>query len=132
MSHQSRLINCQSYVVMLAALFAATFTTQLFAQAKTLGVGTVKVLPAVQEAANAKKLSLGRVTQSLDSRLIAAFNETRKFKVLARSDLDAVMKEHQLQESGLVNEETMVQAFKLAGANLVLVVTVDDFQDFVE
>lgn len=106
------------------------------AQLETLGVGSVKLTPAVvQSAARAgKKVEMERVVQSLDGQLIDRINATRKFQVVGRSDLKEVLKEQAFSGSGNVDtgDGAAPQQFKMAGAKYILVTTVDDFQDYIE
>lgn len=94
------------------------------AQLKKIGVSDVKPTPALVEAnRKAGKLnSLERVVQALDGQMIAAVHGTRRFEVIARSDLASL-----LQEAGLAGRPMQV-----AGVDYLLVTSVDDFQDFTE
>jgi curli biogenesis system outer membrane secretion channel CsgG len=99
----------------------------------TLAVSSIKPTVALANAVPAnKKAQLNRIIESLDGQLITAFNTTRKFEVLSRSDLGDLLKEQDLGASGNVDAKTAAQAGKLAGAKYLLVATVDDFQDYVE
>ncbi len=91
---------------------------------KTLGIAKVKATPAIlANAAGAdRKNSIERMTQALDGQLISSIQQTRKFTVLARSDSDAL-----IEEAGATGK-----AFSFGDANYLLVVTVDDFQDFIQ
>ena len=101
-----------------------------------LAIGAVKVTPALQatleQRGQAKEL--GRVLESLDPQLVAAFQGTRKFDLIARSDLKDVILEQDLSNSGNVDkaDPNAAKSFKLAGAKFVVVSTVDDFQDNVQ
>ncbi|HHT9114431.1 MAG TPA: CsgG/HfaB family protein [Candidatus Wunengus sp. YC65] len=110
--------------------------TVALAQLETLGVGSVKLTPAVVQSAAriGKKVEMDRVVQSLDGQLIDRINATRKFQVVGRSDLKEVLKEQSFTDSGNVdtNDKAAAQQFKLAGAKYILVTTVDDFQDYNE
>lgn len=121
-------------VFLLAAASLAPQTAH--AQKETLGVMAIRPTPALTQAvANASKtISLGRVVESLDSQLIDRLNATRKFELLARSDLKDVLREQSLAASGNLDalDKNTAKQFKLAGAKYILVATVDDFQDFTE
>ncbi|MFP4281197.1 MAG: hypothetical protein ACLFU2_01100 [Opitutales bacterium] len=93
-------------------------------QKKTLAIGTIQVSPAVSEHAGAEntRLSLERLTDALAGQLSSAFQATGKLDLLARSDAAALFEE----------EAFSGQTVQLAGADFLLVVTVDDFQDFSE
>ena len=108
-----------SYLAATAALFA-----QPAPGLKTLGVGEVKPTPAIVESVRVKGLSnsLDRVTQSLDSQLINAFLQGRKFEVIARSDLAGLLKEADFSQG----------KFQIKSVNYLVLSTVDDFQDYQE
>ncbi len=112
--------------------------TQTFAQAQmeTLGVGQVKVSPAVVQSMEkvGKRVEMDRVVQSLDGQLIDRIHATRKFHVVGRSDLKEIIKEQSFDNSGNVDtsDKSLAQQFKLAGAKYILITTADDFQDYVE
>ncbi len=91
---------------------------------KTIGIAKIKATPAIlANAAGAdRKNSVDRMTQALDGQLISAVQQTRKFTVLARSDADAL-----IEEAGATGK-----SFSFGDANYLLVVTVDDFQDFIQ
>jgi len=94
------------------------------AQRKTVAVATVKIAPSIVTAAKADQsyLSLQRVTEAIDGQVIDALNGTRKFEVIARSDLDSLMEESGLTGTGLAPGE----------ADYLIVPVVDDFQDYVD
>jgi hypothetical protein len=100
----------------------------------TLGVSPVKISQALVATAaqNGTSAGLNRLTQSLDSQLVAALDGTHKFQILARSDLDAVLREESLSNSSLTDDATAAKMFQLAGAKYLLVVTVNDYQDRLE
>ena len=91
---------------------------------KTLALAKVKATPAIlANAAGAeRKNSINRMTQALDGQLTSAFQQTRKFSILARSDADAL-----IEEAGATG-----RTFDFGDADYLLVVTVDDFQDFIQ
>ena len=91
-----------------------------------LGITKIEVLPAVRQSASAagRVNSLDRVMQSLDAQLISAFNETRKFEIVAWSDLKDVI------DVANAGQAFGAQSFAFAGAKYMVAITVDDFQDF--
>lgn len=102
----------------------------------TMGVADVKIEPMlIKSTKDATKIqSLGRVAEAMDGQLIDRLHNSRKFIMSSRSDLDAIMKEQNLASSGNVdeNDPNAAKSFKLKGIQYLLVMTIDDFQDFVE
>jgi hypothetical protein len=105
-------------------------------QLDTIGISPVKANPSVEEAVAkaGKRLSLQRVVESLDGQLQSAVHNTRRFEIVARSDLDSVFLEQAFAASGNVdsNDPNASSSFKIRGAKYVLVAGIDDFQDFEE
>ena len=118
--------------------FALLFFIQssLWAQKETIGVTAVKPTQAILQNVDraGKRISLDRVLQSMNGQLIDRINATRKFQVVARSDLDDILKEQDFASSGNVdlNDKSAAQQFKVAGVKYLVVTTVDDFQDYNE
>ena len=119
-----------------ATLAILTATLSCAQQKSTLAVSNITATPAIESAikANGSISSMNRVIQSLDSNLTAAFQATRKFDVLTRSDLDAAIKEQDFANSGNVNASNAntPKTGNMKGAKYVVAVQVDDFQDIVE
>lgn len=105
-------------------------------QLDTIGISPVKANPSVERAAQAagKSLSLERVIEALDGQLQSAVHNTRRFEVVARSDLDSVFLEQAFAESGNVasGDANAAEAFQIRGVKYVLVAGIDDFQDYEE
>lgn len=118
--------------------FALIFFIQssLWAQKETIGVTAVKPTQAILQNVDraGKRISLDRILQSMNGQLIDRINGTRKFQVVARSDLDDILKEQDFASSGNVdlNDKSAAQQFKIAGVKYLVVTTVDDFQDYNE
>jgi hypothetical protein len=66
--------------------------------------------------------------------MLDRFNATRKFQLVAASDLKEIIKKQELAQSGNFDssDKSLAQQFKLAGTKYYLVTTIDDFQDYVE
>lgn len=98
-----------------------------------VGVAAVRVNPSVEKAAATagKSNELARIVEAMDSELIDRLHNTRKFQVVARSDLKSILTEQEFAASGNVdaNDPSAAKAFALAGCKYLLVLTVDDFQD---
>lgn len=107
----------QIFIHCFLASFSFLLPAKLEAQRKTLAVQKVQVSSAL-------KLSLGpnnefnRIIESMDGQLIASLHETRKFSIIARSDIDALMEEQEAFSPGVI-----------AGVDYVTIPSVDDFQD---
>jgi curli biogenesis system outer membrane secretion channel CsgG len=94
------------------------------AQLKTLAISDVKAASGLVKAVkkNDTVTQLERVVQAFDSQLTDKMHATRKFSILARSDLK------QLQ----TDNDAAGASFRIPGADYVLVTTIDDFQDYSE
>lgn len=113
-----KLLICSVLAVMVLGASSA------FAQRKTVAVSKVKIAPSIEASASADGTypSLRRVVEAIDGQTIDALNGTRKFEIIARSDLDALM-----EEGGLTGK-----SLQPGEADYLIVPSVDDFQDFVE
>mgnify|MGYP001161106622 CR=1 FL=1 len=106
-------------------LFCAALLSNLAnAQLKKVAVSTIKINPSIEAAAKQAGTlnSLQRVAEAIDGQFVFALNATRKYKVVARDDLDAI-----LEESGLTGN-----AVDVAGSDYLIVPEIDDFQDVVQ
>jgi hypothetical protein len=106
------------------------------AQVETLGIAAIRPTESLKQSTEkaGKTPSLNRVLESLDSQMLDRFNATRKFQLVAASDLKEVIKKQELAQSGNFDssDKSLAQQFKLAGTKFYLVTTIDDFQDYVE
>ncbi len=102
-------------------------------QAETLGIASITPTTSLKQVVDkaGKTLSMGRVVESLDSQLLDSFNTTRKFQIVATSDLKELVKKQDQAHSGNfdANDPSLPQLFKLAGTKFYLITTVDNFQD---
>jgi curli biogenesis system outer membrane secretion channel CsgG len=110
------------YSILVSALLLGATTAQ--AQRKQLAVGKVKTSSSVTADASAKGSanSLLRVAEAIDGQLIDALNGTRKFEIIARSDLDSLLEEGAFTGAGL----------QVGGSDYLLVPVIDDYQDLIE
>lgn len=104
---------------------------------ETIAVTKIVATPALAKkvAANPKEAeSLNLVSESLTDLLIAAFSRTRKFEIVTRNDLDAVMKEIDFSDSGNVDltDKNAAVAGMLKGVKNIVCVKIYDFQDVIE
>jgi len=103
-----------------AGLSAQTTATGL----KKIAISDVRPIGSLVESTTAagRKNSLDRVVQSLDSQLMDRVQNTRKFEVIARSDMASILKEADFSAGN----------FQVSGVDYLLVTTVGDFQDYAE
>ncbi len=123
-------------IVIAAFVLIFTVQTSAWSQKETIGITAVKPTPALVQSVDraGKRNEMDRVLQSMNGQLIDRMNATRKFQIVARSDLDDLMKEQDFTSSGNVDpgDKSAAQRFKLAGVKYLLVTTADDFQDYNE
>ncbi|MBA4148605.1 MAG: hypothetical protein H0X66_10870 [Verrucomicrobia bacterium] len=123
-------IRAVAVISILASHFAA------WAQLDTLGVAAITPGKSLAESIknSGKTLSMGRVTESMDGQLLDRFNATRKFQLVAVSDLKELVKSQERAHSGNydADDPNLPQLFKLAGVKFHVITTVDDFQDVTE
>jgi len=95
-----------------------------------LGILEIKPTPALRAKVGQQRgggsLSLDRVTQSMDGQLLDRLFQIRRYDLVARSDLETLLKEQDLQQAFAANP---VEAFRMAGCDFGLIVTLDDFDD---
>lgn len=105
------------------------------AEKPRLAVREIQVQPGVLDAARRQGQAdaLNQIVQAADGQLIQAVLDTRRFDIVARSDLSTVLREQNLADSGLLDpsDPQTARAFALAGARYVATVSVDNFQDAV-
>lgn len=105
------------------------------AQRASLAVAPIKVADGVATsvASNGNTLALKRVEEAFESRLNASLAQSQKFTVVARRNLDAILKEQTLAGSGFINpnDPQTARALKVAGVKWLAVPRVIDFQDIV-
>jgi curli biogenesis system outer membrane secretion channel CsgG len=97
---------------------------------KRLCIGPIiAIKTASQKASKAGQGdTLQQTLETLDSTLIDQANASRKFEVVARkAALKSILNEQDFGASGNVDPATAAQAFKLAGAQYLVLTTVTDF-----
>jgi len=122
----------KTFLPLLIVAFAASAQTEK----STLAIGPVDVNSGVETAAlrDGSTAELKRLVESLDSELMNAFQQTRRFDLFARSDLSAILAEQGLAASGNLDpsDPNTAKAFQLGGVQYLVVTTVTDFQDYEE
>jgi curli biogenesis system outer membrane secretion channel CsgG len=136
--HSSKSFHTISWVRLIALscfLFSA-IARPVFAQngpapeKKRLCIGPiVAIKSAAQKALKAGQSdTLQQTIETLDTTLIDQANSSRKFDVVARKDaLKSLLNEQDFGASGNIDPATAAQAFKLAGAQYLMLTTITDF-----
>ncbi|MEI7946298.1 MAG: CsgG/HfaB family protein [bacterium] len=103
----------------------------LFAQRQTLAVDKVKTSASLTAdiAKDNRAGQCARIVEAMDRHLIVAITSSRKFTVVGRQDLKAILDEQDLGQSGIVNQDTAAQLGEVKGAKYKLVTVVDHFQE---
>lgn len=98
-----------------------------------LGIGTVKVLPALNKtlAGSDQGLAVERACETIEGQLMDALQNTRKFEIVARQDLTDLLKEQQLTPGVIIDNTDPKAAVpaKIKGLQYLVMVTIDDFVD---
>jgi hypothetical protein len=126
MTTSHRFYKCLNIVLPIAIIiFATVLAGAQEVKKKTLAICEISPIPAIAERvlADKKKNELDRVVQSLDGQLIDRMVNTRKFTIMAHSDLPAIIK------GGTFNAGTLKN---LPNLDYVLVATIDDFGDSID
>jgi curli biogenesis system outer membrane secretion channel CsgG len=111
-------------------------TRPAVAEKLTVGVPRATVLDAVRDRTKSRGQAgeLAQILEGFDAKLETALHATRKFEVLAHVELDRILREQGVQDSGNydLDDPKRAQAFKLKGIPYLAVVQFDDFQDQVQ
>ncbi len=120
-------------VVVAFALFLPCAVDAQTPHKPTLAIATPKVAAAATEGAaqRTQPVELSRLVSAFTTQLLPQFQATGQFQTVARSDMDALQKEQDVSGSGSVNpnDPAAAQPGRVNGASLLLVTTIDDFQD---
>ncbi|QTA93432.1 CsgG/HfaB family protein [Desulfonema magnum] len=88
------------------------------------GISVPVIRPAEIDLGRANKIAIGRITGNMGPRmadlLTSRLFESGYFQVLDRENIDRIMQEHQLNLSGLVDEQTAVKLGKLTGTSALI------------
>jgi hypothetical protein len=122
----------RTFLISALALAAPLFAN---AQAYKLAVTAIGVNNSVQQgaAANGNQAALTRVAETVESQLIDALHQQRKFEIIGRDALamQAAREETDFASSGIVDVTApgASERFRVLGAEYILVAEVNDFQD---
>lgn len=122
-------------LVLLLALPALPAKAQPVGEKSRLAVRTIEASRPVLDAArfDGQSRALEQILAAADAQLITAIANTRRFDIVARSDIATVMREQDLADAGLLDPEDpqAARAYAMAGARYVATVRIDNFQDAV-
>ncbi|MDG2200328.1 MAG: CsgG/HfaB family protein, partial [Phycisphaerales bacterium] len=122
--------------LMLGLLIPSTLAEANQSSKPRLAITKITATPSVmrQEAASQGTSVLEQVLEGTDGQLMNAMQQTRKFELVGRSDLAAILKEQDLAASGLVNpaDPQTARQFELAGVKYVATVSISNFEDITE
>jgi len=98
---------------------------------ETLVIGKVKVGDSVTQAAatEGRTNKLNRVSEAMDTQFRAALGGSRKFKLIAGSDLGEIMNQHKTDALKSKADPNAPVVGEMTAAKYVVVPTIDDFQD---
>lgn len=106
------------------------------AEKLAVGVPRATALDAVKSRAQSRGQAgeLAQILEGFDAKLETALQATRKFEVRAHVELDRILREQGVQDSGNydLDDPKRAQAFRLKGIPYLAVVQIDDFQDQVQ
>jgi len=126
-------IRMSAFVGAVLALVAVHGAVAQAPAKPALAIAQPKVSPAATDGAAQRDqpVELNRLVNSFAAQLIPEFMATGRFQAVARSDMDALQKEQDFTGSGNVdpNDPEAAQPGRIKGSRLLLVTTVDDFQD---
>ena len=98
-----------------------------------IGLGDVKVLPSLKQtlAANGQLDQVNRLAETVEAQLMDALQNTRKFEIVARHDLDQLIKEQGLPAGAITDPSDPKSALagKIKGVEYLVLPTIDDFVD---
>lgn len=126
--------RCALGCALAAGLLASTMPAHASQNSKPrLAITKITATDAVKQQAKADgdSSTLNQIIEGSDGQLSVSFLNTSKFDLVARSDLNAILKEQDLAASGLVNpaDPQTARQFELAGVKYVATVSIDNFQD---
>ena len=120
---------------LLVALLAGAPWNHSSADLLRVGIGPTKVGKSLTDdmQRRGKTTEMGRVTEALDAQFTSAFTQTRKFEVIARTDLQTLLdREQGLPVGTVIDPETAAATGKIKGLQYMVIISVDSFLDTTE
>lgn len=98
-----------------------------------IGLGAVKVLPSLKQSltANGQLDLVNRASETIEAQMMDALQNTRKFEIIARHDLDELIKEQGLPPGAVTDASDSKSAIagRIKGVEYLILTTIDDFVD---
>ena len=98
-----------------------------------LGIGAVRVLPGLEQKLKASDQgAMARwVAETVEGQLMDALQNTRKFEIVARHDLDELFKEQDMRRGVIIDDADQKGARpgKIKGLQYLVVTSIDDLMD---
>ena len=107
------------------ASYQAASATGIGVSEGGIGVAHAEAGSAQMHSNTTKRTVDPKLDKSITSALEGKLAEMGGVDIYSREDLDKVMKEQKFQQSGLVDENTMVQVGKLAGVRYIITGSID-------
>lgn len=92
------------------------------------GVGLGGVAKSAKKTVNVKRQVDAKLSETLTPLLEAKISQLSGISLVTRNDIEKINKELQLQDSGLVDENTTVQVGKLLGAKFIVTGSIDNIE----
>ncbi|MFI3291656.1 MAG: CsgG/HfaB family protein [Opitutales bacterium] len=122
-------------ILFVFSMLCAVFVSAQVEKA-TMAVDKVIATDSLVSAMKAKggTMAMNRVLESMDANLTSSIQATRKFELVPMSDLGAIFKAQDFANSGNMDmsDKNAAQIGKIKGVKYIVVVAVDDFQDYTE
>jgi curli biogenesis system outer membrane secretion channel CsgG len=120
--------------VAFAMMIGATVMGQDAPQGKMrIGLGAVKILPALKQAltASGQLDQVNRAAETIEAQMMDALQNTRKFEIVARHDLDELIREQGLPAGAVTDPSDAKSALagRIKGVEYLILTTIDDFVD---
>ncbi len=118
------------FAFLLTALFAASFTTQLEAQEKKGRKKRIAVLDFNDQTNTRSRFrwyNYKHVGEGVMDMVITELVKSGRYRVMERSQIDAILQEQGMQQSGVMTQETAVEVGKLLGVELAVFGNVTEF-----
>lgn len=123
-------------IVLLVGILCATtaFAAETTQPAKMrLGIGAVKIVNTLKQqmTSNGQGPAIVRAAETIDGQMMDALQNTRKFEIIARTDLEELLREQSIAKGSIIDPADAKAATpgKVRGIEYLVLTTIDDFVD---